>query len=185
MLPKDDSDVKIYTGAKKVDSDDPAVFAARVEEQRGIGNIDKAKQLGERLALLTPESPELCGLTGDKIVSASVSYQMRVLLVFTAKTSLESLLPLASLSSSAVSAMLNKLIETSEGFFANISDGAAFTFYYLPLRKGVDVPKKIGAQFAVLCGKDDKEYYKQLGENLYNTVHSLVNQIINELGFVF
>ena len=185
MCPGDDRDIKIFTGSKDLLPDDPESLAQDIEHQRANGNMDRAKRLGERMSALNPDSEDIKELTGYKALPLSVLYQMRILMIFTAMTTIDISLPVNILSSAATTEMTNRLLETSKNFYDNISDGAAFTFYYLILRKGVDVPHNIGIQFASLCGKEDDEYYVNLGESIYNTVYEDINRTIGELGFVF
>ena len=185
MCPGDDKDIKIFTGSKEIMPDDPEYLAQDIEQHRENGNMARAKRLGERMAALTPNSSNIRRLAGDKTLPLSVLYQMRVLMVFTAMTTTEISLPVSILSSTATSEMLNCLVKTSKNFYDNISDGAAFTFYYLILRKGIDVPRNIGIQFASLCGKEDDEFYIDLGESLYNSVYNDITETITRLGFVF
>ena len=185
MCPGDDRDIKIFTGSKALLPDDPEFLAQDIEKQRANGNMERAKLLGERMSALTPDSEDIKSLAGGKTLSSSVLYQLRVLMVFTAMTTIDFSLPVNILSSTATAEMINRLIETSKNFYDNISDGAAFTFYYLILRKGVDVPRNIGIQFASLCGKENDDYFINLGESLYKSVYDDINKTIAELGFVF
>ncbi|MCR4615169.1 MAG: hypothetical protein K5756_03375 [Clostridiales bacterium] len=185
MCPGDDRDIKIFTGSKVASPDDPELLAQDIEHHRENGNMDRAKRLGERMSALNPDSADIRELAGYKALPLSVLYQMRILMIFTAMTTIDISLPVNILSSAATTEMTNCLLETSKNFYDNISDGGAFTFYYLILRKGVDVPRNIGIQFASLCGKDNDEYYIGLGESIYNKIYNDINKMINELGFVF
>ncbi len=165
--------------------DDPEFLAQDIEHHRANGNMERAKLLGERMSALNPDNAGIRALIGNKTLPLSALYQLRVLMIFTAMTTIDFSLPVNILSSAATTEMTNRLMETSKEFYDNISDGAAFTFYYLILRKGVDVPRNIGAQFASLCGKDEDEYYITLGRSVYEAVYNDINKTIKELGFVF
>jgi len=186
-LAYDDSDVKIFGSGKATsDTGDLVELASLLDRHRRNGNIAKAKQLGNRLATLAPEHAsgiDLSVLTGNVQVIPSVLYQIRVLLVFAAQTTVHKKLPLAILSSSAVNAMYDSLIENAQGFYDNISDGAAFTFYYLSLRKGNNVALEIGERFAMLCGMEGNETYAQMGARIYTLAVGLIEEIIDEFEF--
>lgn len=183
----DDSDVKIFNSTLETkDAGDLVELASLLNQQRNNGNIFKAKSLGERLAALSPDCNsgiDLSNLIGDTFISSSAMYQIRVLLVFTAQTTLHRKLVLPLLSSSAVNAMYDKLIETSPDFYENISDGAAFTFYYLSIRRGKNIVSDIGEHFAMLCGKEGNAEFQELGAHIYTFAIQYIENIIDEYQF--
>ena len=88
------------------------------------------------------------------------------------------------LSSQAINAMYAELSESSEGFFANISDGSSFTFYYLSVRKNRDIEESIGKNYAMLCDKDDDEYLVSLGSRVYSATGDMICDMIEDAEFV-
>jgi|LSQX01.1.fsa_nt_gb hypothetical protein len=181
----DDSDVKIFTSSASVDNeaDDFILIAEQLEAQRANGNIDKAKLLGEKLALLTPENEPVKSLIGKTDIAPNILYQIRVLMVFAMHTTIHNSLHLPMLYSTAVNSMYDKLIKNSPGFYDNISDGVAFTFYSLALRKGFDTQQHIGERFAMLCSKEGNQKVVELGASIYKLITEKVVEEISGLKF--
>ena len=190
MPARDDRDVKIYnkpgddTGAT-----DLLEVAEYLNRQRRNGNIAKAKALGEALAALDPENNKgitLGDLTAHEPVFNPVTLtQIRALLVFLAQTALHNRLGIQLLSSCAVNAMYDKLIEIAPDFYESICDGAAFTFYSLSLKEE-DTRVDIGAHFAMLCGmegKEEHEEYVAIGLNVYENASRIINDMIDAYKF--
>lgn len=187
MTPQDDNDVKIYGKPdESADAGDFVELASFLNRQRSNGNIAKAKILGEQLAVIEPLSlpdiniEEFSGETG---IQTDIIQQIRVLFVFIVQTALHKILISQLLSSSAVNAMYDKIIESSPAFYDGICDGAAFTFYSLSLRREKDIAKSIGGNFAMLCGKEDNISYKELGSKFYERATKFVEDIISEYHF--
>jgi len=190
MTNHDDSDMKIFnpgTDCPEEDANDLGNLAALLECHRQNGNTEKAKSLGERLAVLTPDTSsgiDLYDLLEGADLPDEVMNQVRILLVFTAQNTLHEQLCPPLLSSCAVNAMYDKLVETEPAFYDGISDGAAFTFYALSVRKGEDVDENIGENFAMLCGNENNAAYRLLGTKTYQTARSLITRIVDEYNFV-
>ena len=187
MARQDDSDVKIFGNkAETTDAGDLAEVSIELERHRGNGNIAKANALGERLAVMEPESSsgiDLYDLLGETSIPPAEVYQIRILLVFLAQTTTSNSLSTQLLSSCAVNAMHEKLVETSPAFYEDISDGAAFTFYALALRRDKDVPESVGEYFAMLCGKENDQSYENMGARVYTRAIKLIEGIIGEYCF--
>jgi hypothetical protein len=79
--------------------------------------------------------------------------------------------------------MYDRLINDCPGFYDNISDGAAFTFYYLALRKDNNVEKNIGDRFAMLCSKEGNEKMAELGALIFTRISEKVVEKTAELEF--
>lgn len=182
IMRNNDEDIKIFH-PKKNDSSgaDLASLALLMDSYRSNGNMEKAVALGERLAQTTPEN--LCAADAAKLTTNEVR-QLRALIVFAAQIFLHKYLPHPMLSSQAVNSMYGKLSETSQGFFANISDGSSFTFYYLSVRKNKNIEENIGKNFAMLCDKDNDDYLVSLGGKVYSMTEALVCELIDEAKFV-
>jgi hypothetical protein len=134
MTNHDDSDMKIFnpgTDCPEEDANDLGNLAALLECHRQNGNTEKAKSLGERLAVLTPDTSsgiDLYDLLEGADLPDEVMNQVRILLVFTAQNTLHEQLCPPLLSSCAVNAMYDKLVETEPAFYDGISDGALSLF---------------------------------------------------------
>lgn len=180
MKPNDD-DIKIFH-PKKSDSAGAELteLALLIDFYRNNGNTQKATALGEELAQLTPEI--FCPDDAARLKTNEVR-QLRALMLFAAQIALHKYLPHAVLSSQAINSMYSKLSETAAGFFANISDGSSFTFYYLTVRKNKDIIENIGKNYAMLCDKDDDEYLVSLGGRIFSQVDVYICDLIEKAEF--
>ena len=183
----DDSDIKIFTPSKKSgDGVELVELVEMMEKYRSNGNTEKAVALGKHLADLTSavfaDVFEDTGLTAQALSSGSL-YQLRALMVFSAQYSLCRFLEHAVLSTEAVNSLYNEIRKLSEGFYANVTDGSSFTFYFLAVRRKRDVEKKIGESFAMLCDKEKDERYSALGTNTFKVVQRLVFESIEKAEF--
>ena len=180
MKPMDD-DIKIFHPKKKDGaSSDLAELALLMENYRSNGNMEKADVLGKKLAALKPEM--ICPKDCEKL-STNELRQLRALIVFGVQIALHKYLPHPMLSSQVVNAIYSELSKTAPGFFANISDGSSFTFYYLSVRKNRNVEENIGKNYAMLCDKDNDEFLVSLGERVFALTDFKVCDMIEELEF--
>lgn len=180
MKPNDD-DIKIFHPAKKGGAGaDLAELALLMDTYRSNGNMDKAKALGEKLADISPET--ICPKDAAKLNTNEVRL-LRALMVFSAQISLHKYLPHQMLSSQAINAMYAKIAKNHPGLFENISDGSSYTFYYLSVRKNKNVEENIGKNYAMLCDRDDDEYYISLGTRVYTQTDLEVCDLIEKFEF--
>lgn len=187
MPERNDSDIKIYGKAGNENGSSDLLEAAEyLNRQRRFGNIAKAKTLGETLAALDPEKGKGVTLsdlaTKPPELTPTVLHQIRALLVFLAQTALHQKFGAQPLSSCAVNAMYDKLIEIAPDFYDSICDGAAFTFYSLSLKEE-DTCADIGVHFAMLCGMEGSEEYISLGCNVYRNASKIIADIIDTYNF--
>ena len=186
-----DNDIKIYTKGADISSANLSTVFEAINLHRGNGNLEKAKLLGQRLSTITPES-EKNGLSIDfknilpqRFLSQDIMYQIKVLLIFAAESLLQVEIPVPQLATTAINALYDSLRETSPGFFKNISDGAAFTFYYLAMKKGGNITENIGKAFSMLCSvSKNNDGCIAAGESVWNIAVDLVEKEINNAGFV-
>lgn len=184
----EENDVKIYQSKSErigmnvnLNSDFDSINA-----HRSNGNLEKAKQLGQRLATITPS------LDGDGIIvnfkdilpqkylSQDILFQIKVLMVFAAEAFLQVDVPVTILATTAINSLHDSLRKNSPGFHKNISDGTAFTFYYLAMKKGGDLSENMGEAFAMLCNVKNKEGYIEAGKTVWNIAVDVVeNEIAN------
>lgn len=154
-----DQDMKIYDGKSESLNITSAVMSTYelMNFHREKGNLQKAKDLGTRLATLSPSDTDeghqidLISSLGQKFRTQDIVYQMKVLLVFAAETVLQSEIRDEMLATTAINAMHDTIRKDMPVFFRNISDSAAFTFYCLALKKRGDVAENVGEAFAMLC----------------------------------
>lgn len=155
-----DNDIKIYEGSKSVNISSAVMNTFEIMNfHRENGNLQKAKDLGARLATLSPTDDDARDGKGIDLISGlpqrfrtqDIVYQIKVLLVFAAETVLQSEIRDEILATTAINAMHDKIREDMPVFFRNISSSAAFTFYCLALKKRGDVTENIGEAFAMMC----------------------------------
>ena len=162
-----------------------------VNRQRANGNLEKAKQLGENLSRLTPSMDgeglqvNLQDILPKKYLSQDILYQIKVLLVFEAEALLELSIPVPVLATTAINSLHDALRESAPGFHKNISDGAAFTFYFLAMKKSGDISQNIGEAFAMLCNVKNKEGFVEAGRSVWNLAANIIQGEIRKADFVF
>ena len=183
-----ENDVKIYVSKKEMNrsaSEFSGNFDA-VMRHRANGNIDKARRLGAALATMAPTSEgdgifvNLKDHLSPKFFVQDILYQIRVLLVFACETILQIELPSELLSTTAISSMYHAIEEDTPGFYSNISNGAAFTFYYLAVQKGGNISDNIGEAFAMLCSVKNKESFVLAGKTVWNIAVDIIEKEIEK-----
>ena len=176
-----DEDIKIFHPSKNGSAGaDLAELALLMDTYRTNGNIDKATALGKKLADISPET--ISPAESNKLNTNELR-MLRALMVFSAQISLHKYLPHQMLSSQAVNSMYKKISEDHPGLFENISDGSSYTFYYLSVRKNKDVEINIGKNYAMLCDRDNDEFYESLGTKIFTQTDILVCDLIEEFEF--
>lgn len=185
-----ENDVRIYVSKKEMNKN-AAEFAGNfdaVMRQRVNGNIDKARRLGEVLATIAPTDDgdgvfvNLRDHLSPKFFVQDILYQIRVLLVFACETLLQMELPTELLSTTAIASMYNAMEKDMPGFYSNIANGAAFTFYYLALQKGGDISENMGDAFAMLCSVKNKDSYVLAGKTVWNIAVDIIEKEIEKAG---
>lgn len=189
-------DVRIYTAKKEEPDLSPEILAdiETLNSHRQNGNLLKAKALGKRLATLTPLidstaedalSIDFKELLAPKFQSQDVLYQIRVLMIFAAESLLQLEIPTAQISTTAINAMHDTLRKEHAFFYKNISDGAAFTFYYLAMKKGGDLESDIGEAFSMLCSvKKNSESFIEAGKTVWRAAGDVIRNEIENAQFV-
>ncbi len=178
-----DDDIKIFHPKKKEGAgSDLTSLAALMDKHRANGNLTKASFLGERLADLTPEN--FCGEDSKKLNNTEL-LQLRALMVFTFQITLHTYLPHQLLSTQAVNSMYARIETTSPGFFAHITDGSSFSFYYLTVRNNREIERNIGKNFAMLCDKDNSKYLTSLGMQVFTDAETKVLSLIEQFEFEY
>lgn len=185
----DDSDVKIFSDRDTAEDNSYEVSViAEMTKHRSNGNILKAKQLGKHLAEIFVDEPSLLsqleGEVGKIECDDDDMYHIKVLLIFTAEYCINRLLPATLLSNTAVNALYDTVIKKAAAFYDRLDDAAEYSFYYLAVRKAVEISKNIGASFAMLCGEDKNEYYTNLGKRLFEIAEHEIQKIIDSYQFI-
>lgn len=177
----EDRDIKIYEGKGNSDLNDIQRISEDIDRNKRNGNIDKAKALGKRLAKIRPDCKKLGLDIGN--MPASELYCVRVLLTFTAEYAVQKYILSDTLADAVSASMYDYLKAEESGYYDNISDGSAFTFYLLALKKSGDTAKNIGEQFTQRCGINSEEYVA-FGADIFNKSLELYSKIIDETEFV-
>ena len=188
MIDFNDEDIKIFVKEKK--EDDTETLLKLVEEtniQRNNGNTAKASKLGETIANLVfdfniIEDEDFKNMIRDASVNEKVLYQIRLLLTFTAESTLHRSIHIPLLSTIAVNSMYETLMASDNELYEDTTD--AFTFYYIALRKQNNIASRIGSRFAMLCGDESNEDYKKIGSGLYLILCEIICKEIQKTDFV-
>ena len=187
---EEDSDMKIVGApADRKEESDTAGFLAELGREHFNGNYAKAKTLGANIvsAFSYRAAPEeLTALLREAGVepTEAVLLQVRILSVFSAEYCLNACLPSALLSGVAVGELYEVLMQVSPAFYETLSHSTAFSFYYLALRAKEEIPRRIGEQFAALCGDAGNETLRALGERLHRMNTEAYRKAINGFAFV-
>ena len=183
-----ENDVRIYVSKKEMNrlAGEFAGNFDAVMRQRANGNIDKARRLGASLATIAPTGEgdgifvNLKDHLSQKFFVQDILYQIRVLLVFACETLLQLELPTELLSTTAIASMYDAMEKDMPGFYSNIANGAAFTFYYLAIQKGGDISENIGEAFAMLCAVKNKDSFVLAGKTVWNIAVDIIDKEIEK-----
>lgn len=139
-----------------------------------------AKHLGSTVAGIF--SSDAANFKYDDDGDFEMIIQRRLLLSFTATVSFEKYLKDDTDVGFAQKAFLDYLKMNNPEIYRTSSDTGAFSFYYLAYRRGIDVERRIGQTFAMLCSHDGDNVYQELGEALYCWFSSVVKENAEKLG---
>lgn len=175
-----DEDIKIMIPKKREE-----VYEQKDEyiTEKANGNIKKAHKLGEILAQKLIIKDENDSEIFEETDRASYVRQKRILLVFTIINALNILSPNVLVAKTAAAEFDNQIREKAPEIYDDISEGTAFTLYYLSLRKEDDPVSEIGKSFAYLCGFEDNKIFIQLGEEIYKDFFEVAARQINKTEF--
>lgn len=126
--------------------------------------IKAAKLWGEAVAKRFIKETKSPGI-GERESNLEMLLQRRILLSFAATVGFEEFAANDVFAGLAQKSFLDFLHASGDGSAAD--DTGAFSFYYLALRKGFDVERRIGQTFAMLCSHDGDPIYQEIGEALY------------------
>ena len=141
-----------------------------------------AKHLGNIIANIF--ASDVANFKYDDDGDYEMIVQRRLLLSFTATVSFERYLKDDTDTGIAQKAFLDYLKLNNPEIYRTSSDTGAFSFYYLAYRRGIDVERRIGQTFAMLCSHDGDNVYQELGEALYCWFSSVVKENAEKLGLV-
>ena len=188
-----ENDVRIYVSKKemnKIAGEFAGNFDA-VMRQRANGNIDKAHKLGATLATIAPTGDgdgifvNLKDHLSQKFFVQDILYQIKVLLVFACETVLQIEVPVSIVTTTAIATMYDNIEKKSPGFYDNLKNGAAFTFYYLAVQKGGNLSENIGEAFAMLCAVKNKDGFVEAGKTVWNLAVDIIEKEIEKADFKY
>lgn len=180
-----DEDIKIYVKKSSSDISEFDSLIKNIDFNRSNGNKEKAEELGAFFAGIKP-TDEALGIDFPKSeLTSAVLYQARVLITFLCGRVTREEVTDQFLSDTVRKAMYDRLKETEEGYYRNIADGAAFSFYRVALKKSENPEETAGAEFAKLCGASKNEAMISLGKDIYLNTRSYVSALIEKCGFKY
>lgn len=183
----DDNDIKIFGGSKIENEADVLIRIVEImKKQRANGNMERAKELGIKIARQIYSPENIGSSVAEKIEyfksNEEIYEQIKMLVTFAAEAQIHLLLEKYSVSTMAVNSLYDELIKLDDDLYDNITN--AFTFYYLELRKGGDVPTLLGKRFAKLCGDGNDESLINLGSEIFTSISDIIREEIEATDFI-
>ena len=186
MRREDDSDMKIagddFDDILEPQGESAEAVARLLEQEKANGNLSRARRLG---AIMADEVSAIEG--GDSQPAeeiGSLLTQRRILLAFAVEVALDAFLPNNLVAQTAQNVFYNTLHITAPAFYDDLQESGAFSFYYMYVRGGKQVERRVGETFASLCGKKGDETYTRMGEELYLRFIAQVKHFTDTLEFV-
>lgn len=180
-----DGDIKIYQKKSDIEAGEFDGLVKDIDFHKANGNTQKAHELGKKLASLKP-TDEVLGILCEKDkLPAEFLYQARVLITFLCGRVTRETIDEPILSNLIRNAMYDCLKENENGYYKNIADGAAFTFYRLALKKGTDRAEEISKEFAKMCSVKNDEAILALGKKIYLNATEHIKKLIEECDFQY
>lgn len=173
----DDSDIKI-AGDRPSEQifnrkDDPQDdIAELLHIQRENGNLDKARELGKRVAI------DICNLKMSEEYPENVLLEIKTLCAFVVDHALNSLLPNSIVSQTANNEYMTSLKNIDESFYDYIQMAGSYSRYVLHSRKSDLLGKRVSKSFAKFVGYENDVLWEEKGIILYNEwMDNLKNKI--------
>lgn len=151
--------------------------------ERENGNIQRAKDLGQRVAELLNDSSNAFP-HDEEGINPELKCQKETLLAFSAVAGLELACPSSVTSYAAQNSFYSTLEKTEPEIYKNTLTSGAFSFYYLAFRRSDDIERRIGQTFAMLCSHDGDPVYQELGEALYCWFAAIVEDEAKKIAFL-
>ena len=141
--------------------------SAEIERQTKNGNIERSKEFGFTIAHEVIRSVNMFVSDEEQSKNAELRLQRGILLAFTAVAGIEKVCKSQMLSNVAKNSFYDVISKEAQELYRCTVDTGAFSFYYLAFRRGIEVDRRIGQTFAMLCSHDGDPVYQELGEALY------------------
>lgn len=113
-----------------------------------------------------------------------MNMQVRMLFAFTFCSTLENHCITDQLANTALNSFYNTLKKSDADFYEDLASSGAISFYYLALRRNIDVERRMGQTFAMLCDEDGNGVFQELGEALYCKYANIVKKEINKFSLL-
>ncbi len=185
MNPEYDGDIKIYSGKPSPDISEFDRLIENIDFNRSNGNEEKAAQLGRIFAALKP-TDECLEIVFPKMAgTASILYQARVLITFLCGETAKDIIADKFLADIVQNSIYEQLKQTEYGYYKNIADGAAFSFYRVALQKKGSPEEIIGKEFAKLCGSSKTAEIIDLGKMIYKNTVEYSRKLTEKAKFMY
>lgn len=112
--------------------------------------------------------------------NSEMIFQKELLLSFTALACFENEITNTAIADSARRVFINEIAEMNSVLYDGIKSSGGLSFYYLAFRRGIEVDRRMGQTYAMLCGHDGDPVYQELGETLYCWFYSEILKIIDK-----
>ncbi len=145
------------------------------EKEQGL--FDRAWRLGGELAQALLDSSDF---TYDD--SDGDTYNKRILLAFSAISSIESRMCSDNAANEALNSLLEGIKERDSRLYSDICGAGELSFYYLAVKRGGDTGMSVGKMFAMICGREGDETYIRRGTEIYEDFEALARSKIEEYG---
>ncbi|MBP3328782.1 MAG: hypothetical protein J6L91_07730 [Clostridia bacterium] len=180
-----DGDIKIYQKKSDIEAGEFDGLVKDIDFHKANGNTEKARELGAKFASLKPTDEVLGILRKEDKLPAEFLYQARVLITFLCGRVTREAVDDQILSDFVRNAMYDYLKEHENGYYKNIADGAAYTFYRLAMKKGTDRAEEIGKEFAKMCSVKNDDAVVALGKKIYLNTTEHVKSLLDECDFKY
>lgn len=189
MARQEDSDMKIVPDGA-VEMPEPAedsveAMARLLDREKKNGNLSKARRLGARMAEEVASVEGYSTAAGGPAENPSLLPRRRILMAFAVEVGLDAFLPNNLVAQSAQNVFYDTLKILAPDFYDDLQESGAFSFYYLCVRDGRQVERRVGENFASLCGRPGSESYARMGEELYSRFIAQVKRLTCGEQFTF
>lgn len=185
MNPSFDEDIKIYGKDTPDESPDFESLIEHIDFNKSNGNKEKAEKLGGIFARLKPTDEGLCILAPGESAEASVLYQARVLIHFLCGRTIKNEVKDSFIIDFVRKSMYDTLKKEEPGYYKNLTNGAAYSFYRVAFKKDGENADSAGAEFAKLCGASKNGYIINLGKKIYTNTVAYSKALIEKCGFQY
>ncbi len=172
-MKNEDYDIKIFTPMKKAEQPETVVIADEMKRQAILGNLQKAKKLGETIAKSFREAADkkelftISQCCGIKDFTREVKDQAIILSVFAAEYMFNNYMKDPILSTTAISQLYDTLTADTPQLYGKLLSSTAFSFYYMNIDAENINTEVIGKTFAVLCDDDHNEALFCYGKSVF------------------